>query len=132
MHISHVSSANATGVEAYGNVIQARMAPLIAAANTTIHRAGMGGPNIGSSSTWHGTASGGLRGSVREPVAPPHAVWLSACLTHGLAQTAHWTVAEINGVREWEAFQRWFNGSMDAERRDWIDCTTYKCEHTCP
>jgi O-palmitoleoyl-L-serine hydrolase len=119
-HISHVPSANATAVEAYGEVIQRRMGPLIAAANMSARRipVGRGG---------HGSLS-----SSRMGAPPPHAVWLSACLTHGLAQTSHWTVAEIDGVHEWEAFQRWFNGSMDGQRRDWIDCTSYNCEHTCP
>lgn len=112
-HIPHISSRNESGAEAYGKVIESRMAPLIAAANTT-------------------TARSAATPEQGEVAAPPHAVWLSACLTHGLAQTSHWTVAEIDGVHEWEAFQRWFNGSLDLQRRNWIDCTTYNCQRTCP
>jgi hypothetical protein len=65
---------------------------------------------------------------------PSHAVWLSSCLTHGLALTSHWVKATIGGVHEWDAFQQWFDGKLDGAgyNRTWIDCSSYQCDHSCP
>eukprot|EP00040_Diaphanoeca_grandis_P042186 m.264358 g.264358 ORF g.264358 m.264358 type:complete len:503 (-) comp55724_c0_seq1:411-1919(-) len=100
--IANVSASNQSFVESYGDIIQSRMAPLLAQA--------MAGANATIS----------------------HAVWLSSCLTHGLALTSHWVEAEINGVHEWETFSKWFAGDYDRVNRSWIDCVTYKCDSTCP
>ena len=63
----------------------------------------------------------------------PAALWLSSCLTHGLAQTPHWVKAITNGTHEWSAFDAWFSGALDgAHSRSWIDCNSYKCDASCP
>lgn len=100
-HIAKQSANNASAVEAYGREIESRMAPLIARA------AAPGGSGV------------------------KHAVWLSACLTHGLALVPYWTHAVTRGWHEWQAFEAWRNGSMDAVARTWVDCATYQCDHSC-
>ena len=63
----------------------------------------------------------------------PAALWLSSCLTHGLAQTPHWVKAITNGTHEWSAFDAWFSGALDgAHSRSWIDCNSYKCDGVVP
>jgi len=102
-HIPKIATSNASGVEAYGREIAAEIAPLADA------------------------AAGGASARV------PHALWLSSCLTHGLAQTPHWVKAITNGTHEWSAFDAWFSGALDgAHSRSWIDCNSYKCDASCP
>jgi hypothetical protein len=68
------------------------MSPLIAAANTTTTGFNIisTGANNANSSNFHTKKDRPLAVAT-----PPHAVWLSACLTHGLAGSSHWTVAKI-------------------------------------
>jgi hypothetical protein len=101
-HIAHASSGNPAAVEAYGRLIRKALQPVAEAA----------------------AAGGGA--------AVKHALWLSSCLTHGLAQTSHWVRAQINGEFEWSTFNLWFTGGMDDQNRSLVDCDTYKCDRTCP
>eukprot|EP00041_Stephanoeca_diplocostata_P016467 m.324615 g.324615 ORF g.324615 m.324615 type:complete len:90 (-) comp20373_c0_seq33:159-428(-) len=60
-----------------------------------------------------------------------HAVWLSSCLTHGLAVDALWVDARTDNMSEWRSFQQWQTGALDTSQRAWIDCATYACDASC-
>ena len=103
-HIPHISTKNRSGVEWYASRIEAAMAPLVAAAS-----------------------AGAAKGT------PNHAVWLSACLTHGLSIVPFWIHAAQSGTLEWEAFESWRSGALDgpSHSRTWIDCKEVGCNPTC-
>eukprot|EP00041_Stephanoeca_diplocostata_P016466 m.324533 g.324533 ORF g.324533 m.324533 type:complete len:227 (-) comp20373_c0_seq24:159-839(-) len=100
-HIAKIAVSNVSGVESYGHLIATRMAPLIYAAIST--------------------NASGIR----------HAVWLSSCLTHGLAVDALWVDARTDNMSEWRSFQQWQTGALDTSQRAWIDCATYACDASC-
>jgi hypothetical protein len=107
-HIAHTNTKNTTGVEAYGDLIFERMAPIIRGVE---QQAGGVQPAITSSSV------------EPTPTASPttkHAVWLSPCETHGLGVTSFWTESTLNGTSPALAFQKWFDGELDNSSRVWL------------
>jgi hypothetical protein len=114
-HIANVSAENASAVENFSAVIRSRMGPLIHAASTPP-------AHLDAAAAHIGRGGGGA----------PHGVWLSSCLTHGLAAAPEWVDATIEGVHEWEAVALWLSGALDnGGNRTWLDCTSYGCDHTC-